>query len=268
MKLVIGLMMSYLYADMLFIYVWGSICGLKYSKKITILGTIILWISDCMFKLFPQYVLGVQVSGAANMVMIVSGVIYVLILYNSSALKKILVFLTYSFSQAGMDMLGINIAGLLTGEYAFLDVESNFTFVMIGCSMITLTLGAVLFVWFWKQLERKKFKITGKQWLGLLLPMSQYAVIQGIALKYIQQEKAIPVIVGAGLIIGLIADIYMMYLFDKSNHKNLVEKELQQLSHQYELEQVRYEQLKKSQEETAKIRHDFQNYILTMKQME
>lgn len=268
MKLIVSLMMSYLYTDMLLVYVFGNICGLKYSKKITVLGTIIMWISDCILKIIPQYILGIQVLGFLNMLMVISGVIYTMIIYSSSALKKIFVFFIYIFAQAGMDMLGMNIAGMLTGEYAFLDVESNFTIVLIGCSIITITLGSVGFVWLWKLLERKKLKITGMQWLCILLPVSQYAVIQGIALKYSQQQKAIPAIVGAGLIVGLLADIYMMILFEKSNQKRQAENELKQLKHQQELEQLRYEQLKESQEETAKIRHDFQNYVLTLRQME
>ena len=71
-----------------------------------------------------------------------------------------------------------------------------------------------------------------------------------------------------GCILGLIADVYMLLLFVRLSKKNETKKQLEGLKHQQELEQMRYEQLKKSQEETAKIRHDFQNYILTLKRME
>lgn len=268
MKLVVSLMMSYLYTDMLLIYVFGNICGFKYSKKITVLGTIALWMSDCILKIFPQYIFGIQITGYLNVLMIITSVIYCFALYNSSMLKKILVLLIYIFAQASMDVLGMNIAGILTGEYAFLDVNSNFTVVMICCSAITITLGTVIFVWLWKLLERKNWSISKFQWLCLMLPLSQYIVIQSMAIFYTQHSEAIPTIVGGGLILGLLADIYMMLLFEKSNRNKLVEKELQQLKHQYELEQLRYEQLKAGQEETVKIRHDFQNYIMTLKRME
>lgn len=268
MKIVAGLMLSYLYTDFLFIYVYESICGLRYSKKITVLGTILLWISDCVLKILPQYIIGIQVSGVLNTIMLFTGIVYILLMFDSSALKKILLFFIYMIVQAGMDLLGMNIAGMLTGEYAFLDSSSNFTFVMLGCSSITITLGSVFFVWLWKVFERRNLKISKLQWLCLLLPASQYAMLQGTALRYAQLGSAIPVSVGVGLIIGLFADMYMLFLLENSNRKKMAENELQQLKKQYELEQVRYEQLRESQEETAKMRHDFQNYVLALKQME
>lgn len=268
MKIVAGLMMSYLYTDLLFIYVHGNICGLKYSKKITVLATILLWMSDCALKIFPQYIFGIQVSGILNIAMLFTGIMYTLLLFDSSVLKRMLLFFIYLTVQAGMDLLGMNIAGMLTGEYAFMDQSSNFTLVMLGCSSITIILGTVFFVWIWKSFERRNLKISKLQWLCLLLPASQYAIIQGTALRYAQLRSAIPVIVGIGLIMGLLADIYMLFLLEDSNRKKLAENELQQLKRQYELEQMRYEQLKERQEETAKMRHDFQNYILTLKQME
>lgn len=268
MKIVIGLMLSYLYTDFLFVYVYGSICGLKYSKKMTVFGTLLLWFSDYFLKIFPQYILGIQVSGVLNTVMLFTGIIYTVLLFEASVVKKMLLFFIYVIVQAGMDLLGMNIAGMLTGEYAFMDQSSNFTLVMLGCSSITITLGTVLFVWLWKVLERRNLKITKLQGLCLLLPMSQYAMIQGIALRYAKLGSAVPLIVGIGLIVGLLADIYMLLLLEKSNRKKQAENELQRLKRQYEVEQMRYEQLKETQEETAKIRHDFQNYVLALKQME
>lgn len=46
-----------------------------------------------------------------------------------------------------------------------------------------------------------------------------------------------------------------------------MEKELRQVNHQYELEKIRYEQLQDKQEEVATVRHDFQNYVLILKNM-
>lgn len=236
MKIVVSLMLSYFYTDLLFIYVWENLCGLKYSKKVTVFGTILLWMSDCILKIFPQYVFGMQISGYLNVIMIVSGMIYILFLYGSSVTKKLFVFLIYTFIQAGMDMIGMNMAGILTGEYAFLEVDSNFTLVLICCSAITITLGTVMFVWIWKCFERKNWGISKIQWLCLILPLSQYSVIQGMAIKYSQQSEAIPIMVGIGLILGLLADIYMMVLFAELNKKKLAEKELQNSKYEHELE--------------------------------
>ena len=46
-----------------------------------------------------------------------------------------------------------------------------------------------------------------------------------------------------------------------------MENELRLKKHLREMEQVRYERLCAFQEETAKLRHDFQNYLLTLRAM-
>ena len=76
-----------------------------------------------------------------------------------------------------------------------------------------------------------------------------------------------PVIVITSLVLSVMSDIVMFYLFYRSNNRKKTEKELRQINYQYELEKIRYEQLNEGREEVAKIRHDFQNYILTIKNM-
>lgn len=46
------------------------------------------------------------------------------------------------------------------------------------------------------------------------------------------------------------------------NEKKRIEKELQDMKEQYEREQVRYEELREKEEELAKLRHDFGNYLV------
>lgn len=267
MKLIIALICSHLYSDLLMASVFANLCGCKYSKRQTIFATILLWISDCILKIVPQYVIGLEISSYVSIIMLITGVIYLMIVFSSPAIKKLFVFVLYIFIQANMDLTGMNLAGLLTGEYAFMEADSNFTIVMIICSAITITLGSIGFVWLWNYLSVKDLGVSKLQWMSLLLPLSQYCVIQGVAVKYTQQSRPIPTIIGVGVVLALIADIYMVLLFEKNRQKRQIKLQLKQLKHQYELEQLRYEQLKESYEESAKIRHDFQNYILTLKQM-
>ena len=84
---------------------------------------------------------------------------------------------------------------------------------------------------------------------------------------YILRVGNYPIVVLGGIGLGIIADVYMFYLFHQSNNREKVEKELRQVNHQYELEKIRYEQLQDKQEEVTTVRHDFQNYVLILKNM-
>ena len=87
-------------------------------------------------------------------------------------------------------------------------------------------------------------------------------------MRYSVQFQSVPLEAVLGTVLAMLGDVYMFVLFYRSNKRDHAEKELNGLKHQQELERVRYEQLKESQEEMAKMRHDFQNYVLTLKQME
>ena len=267
MNLIIALMCSYLYTDFLGASVFAHLCGCKYSKKLTVFATLLLCGTNFAIRSISLNMMGLKMQGFLEILMMGIGILYVILLFSSTVIEKIFVFVVYIFVQANMGLVGMNLAGILTGEYAFMDVNSNFTIVMIVCSSVTITLGSIGFVWLWNYLRVKDLGVSKLQWMSLILPLSQYCVIQGVAVEYIQQSRPIPTVVGIGVVLALLADIYMVLLFEKSTQKRQIKLQLKQLKHQYELEQLRYEQLKESYEESAKIRHDFQNYILTLKQM-
>ena len=105
------------------------------------------------------------------------------------------------------------------------------------------------------------------QWLSLFFPISQFTIGIYTAGKWLANRMLMPTMSIVGLCVGLVADIYMIMIFLRSNSRRIAEKNLEQINQKYELEQMRYEQLKENQEEVSKIRHDFQNYILTVKNM-
>ena len=133
---------------------------------------------------------------------------------------------------------------------------------------MTITLGTFFIVWIWKVIEQRQWKYEKYQWICIVLPISQYFILQSTAMRYSLNAEPLPLFVILGFVFGVITDIYMFFLFDQLNHRNQAASELKRMKYQYELEQIRYEQLKAGQEETAKIRHDFQNYIMTLKRME
>lgn len=257
------LMLAYLYTDFLFIYYYGRILGMKYSPKVTFAATFCMWVSDCFLKLFPQFLWGMDQTGIVNLVLLFTMILYALLLYKGSFIKRFLSTAVYMVVQVAMDLLGMQVATMIVGERELFDTiyVSASTF----CSGITITMGTIIAVWIWKIVEERKWKIDRYQWFALLLPVSQHIILQYLYVKYTGKLNTISRMVGFGIVLGLIGDILMFWLFERSNTKKQAEEELRQLKYQYEKEQLRYTALLEKQEEISKMRHDFQNYVLVMK---
>ena len=257
---------TFFYTDFLYLYFYHKILKCKYSLKTAAFITIGMWMFDCTVKLVPQYVFEIDQSVLLNVIMTLSSIVYVLLVFRGTVIKRLMATLVYMIIQMIMDLSGMELAMLFTGSKEIFDAE--YLSVAAFCSCLMITLGTVACVWVWKRIEDRKWKIDNYQWFCMLLPISQYIIFQGVAARQIRTLEYVNTIVALGGVIAFLADIIMLWMFEKSNARRKAEIEMRYLNQQYELEKMRYEQLKESQEEMAKMRHDFQNYVLTLKQME
>ena len=147
------LMLAYLYTDFLYIYYYERILGFRYSLKTTLIATFCMWVFDCSMKLFPQYLWGLDQTGIVNLMMLSSSILYAVLLYKGSIIKRFLSTAVYMVVQVAMDLLGMQIATMIVGEHELFDtiyvVASTF------CSGLTITLGTVMIIWFWKKIEER-----------------------------------------------------------------------------------------------------------------
>ena len=168
-----------------------------------------------------------------------------------------------------MDFFATSFMIKVTGTFQFMQADGEWytiVFAIVGQIFITVGLLALYAGMMW--LERIKWESKLYQWMILFLPVSQWILGIYMSAKYFAHGESIPAMNMIGVCIGLAANIYMIVIFMRSNSRRRAEKALEQINQKYELEQMRYEQLKENQEEISKIRHDFQNYILTIKNMQ
>ena len=260
------LAITFFYTDFLYFYFYRKILQCKYSLKTTILITIGMWIFDCTVKLIPQYIFEIDQSVFLNVIMTLSSIVYVLMVFQGTIIKRLMATLVYMIVQMLMDIAGMELAVVFTGAKEIFDIK--YLNVAAFCSCLMITLGTVACVWIWKKIEDRKWRIDNYQWFCMILPISQYIIFQGIAARQIRSFEYVNTVVALGGVIAFLADIIMLWMFEKSNARRKAEIEMRHLNQQYELEKMRYEQLKESQEEMAKMRHDFQNYVLVLKHME
>lgn len=260
------LMLAYLYTDFLYMFFYEGTLGMKYSLKVTAIATLSMWVFDCCMKLFPQYLWGLDQTGIINLIMFSSSILYAVVLYSGSIVKRLLATAIYMVIQIAMDLLGMQLATVIVGERELFD--TIYVIASVFCSGITITLGTISGIWLWKKIENNKWKIDGYQWFSLLLPIGQFAVLQYVGMEYASKLNGVSILIIIAIILGLLGDIYMFWLFERHNRRKQAEEELRQLQHQYEKEQIRYNALLEKQEGLSKMRHDFQNYVLMMKNME
>lgn len=268
MLTIIILMGSYLWSAFLMQYFFARTLGERFASKVTFWGTVIMWVIQCLTKLFPMLIWGAEIVVYCNVILIIFSMIYVGVLYKKSFGVRMLAFIVLYVVQGVMDMIGMNIVGMILGYHAVMELDANYMVTVVCVSMPLVSLGTICLKKIWKLTERVDWKLGNTQWLCLILPVSQYVVMWKIAMRYSVQFQSVPLEAVLGTVLALLGDVYMFVLFYRSNKRDHAEKELNGLKHQQELERVRYEQLKESQEEMAKMRHDFQNYVLTLKQME
>lgn len=252
----------------MYVYLFRRIFKEKYSKKVTFWVTIILWIIQIFTKIIPSFVIGLEVAMYLSVLMLLLHVVHLYALFDGSVIKRAAAMMIATTVQGIMDYLGLNLTSRIVGNYDLYVVGSIFNEVAVFVSTTFITIGMLLLTKMWQMLESEEWKTTKREWTCVMLPVSQIFWLWHMIIGYSVNYRSIPLIMMIGSILSLVADVYMLILFVKLDKKNEAERQLKELNHLYQLEQIHYEQLRKSQEEAAKVRHDFQNYVLTLKHME
>lgn len=165
------------------------------------------------------------------------------------------------------EVISLECAYLITGEYGLMQSESDFTVLAIFIMLIMLTLFFYPLECLWNLLLRVEGHKKWHLWLCVLLPLSQYIWFEYLIDSYEIKQRNIPACMIWGMALGVLADFYMFFLFYRQNQQEQAEQALLCERDFYRREQIYYENLRESQEEAARLRHDFQNYIQTLENM-
>lgn len=261
------LVAKYLYDDVLAMYFYQKVLGRKYSTKTTICATLVWWLSQCLTKIAVFMGIGLVMVEPLQYMSIIGYLLYNLLLYKSAVGKRILALIMVVCCLVITELFSYIPGSMLAGEFALFAVESNFTSIVLLIEIPIELAGIYLLLRLWRRMEQIEWKTSYQLWVCLLYPFSHVCIMFHIGLYYTMNMKIVPNLVLLGLLLGFAADIYVFVLFVRLNRKEKNERELQKLKTQYELEQFRYEELMKAEEEMRKMRHDFRNYCITMKNM-
>lgn len=262
MSVMISLMASLLVADYLYYYCYGRLLGCKYSKKTVLIFTFVMWIYDCLSRPIPMVLFGVEDFELVSVITLLTSVAYAVFLFGSSLWKRLLVMFLYNFMTIGIDLIGIGLTTVMMGGFHLYETDSSYTIVASICFSLLVILGTFMFTWAWETFEQRHWGLTTYHWFCWLLPLSHFVVLKNFNDMDYMRETGFPTIPVLGLLLAALGDIYLFRMLLQLNEKKRIEKELQDMKEQYEREQLRYEELREKEEELAKLRHDFGNYLV------
>ena len=263
----IVLLVKYLFDDFLMMYFYSKVLGRKYTLKTTIFYTFVWWMIQDITKILVFLGIGFVLVDVIQVCSLLIWGLYTIVVFKSTIGKKIFASIWICSLLVLLELLSYIPASILTGEFALMQADSNFTILVVLIQSPFEVLGTLLSIRLWKWVEQIEWKADYQQLIWLIFPLSQMCFLLHVAIYYTLDAIHVPVMIYIGLLLGIVTDIYACCLFIQSNQKEKVEKELKYLKAQYDFERVRYEELMKSEEEMQKIRHDYANYCMTLRNM-
>lgn len=263
-----ALILSYAYTTTMGTLFFSSVLKQRYSRRITALGTALCWMVQCLLKMPFFFSIGMQQIAWVNMIAMINMFVYQICLFRATPVRRILsmaLFYVYEFSG---DLIATRIACIVFGGNKMMQTDSGFTLMGICITCLWATTALYPVICLWRLLMRVgKGQRERRLWLCVLLPLSQCILMEYFVDRYASKYRNIPAWSFAGMMLGLFVDFYMFFLFYREEQRYLAEQELLRERELYNKEQVYYENLRESQEETARLRHDYQNYMQVLENM-
>ncbi len=165
----------------------------------------------------------------------------------------------------------------LIGINDFQDVNDVYTFNrMISSLMFTVICipFKYLIALLWNRIVNKR--ISSKLNLSLILfPFAEMLAIIGVVADHLNQthgnyqgaEQKSNVILTVSFITFIVADIVYMYFISDIEKKAVLEREVSSLKYARQLEEQHFKQIEEKRYEVAKIRHDINNQLASIKSM-
>lgn len=178
-------------------------------------------------------------------------------------IKKIL----FLFLVLAANFLGELCAALVLSEQLAnttqLTMDMPFVFVYLVYQFIFANIFMMLLFVIWTKVLKTAI-FDAKLMIGaFVLPMSQVFVLY--AINSVIYAEGVSAIVQwsatVGLILSILADVYLMYMLLQEQQKKEMEKKLSQMEMQRAISVQHYEEIEKRREDFAKIRHDINNQL-------
>ena len=183
--------------------------------------------------------------------------LYVLAVFKDRFWKKALLFFLFiavtEISEAPIAFLK-NLMGV-SFDATFGSLQM--TLLVAADTTTVFSLSSIL-LFFWNRFITHR-AIPRRAFIFLIFPVSQILML--FAFDGFLQMPTNDLLISVGALLGLIADFILLYILMEDGEKEALAKKLLELETLYRVENAHYQALEAKREETAKIRHDFNNQL-------
>lgn len=239
----------------------------RYSYGWIALGTFVYYVVTCAVKIPLLFSEGSEALSWLNGLGIVFFLVISFILFKAEWPRRILA-ITFLWTYLLIsEVTASGIAYLVTGSLEILEINSDYMLVGLMLVMLCMTVFLVPALWLWKQMLKIEWFFGRGQWLSILFPISQWGLFESYVIGCNNIYTVASLVSGVGIVLGVAGDCYMFRMFYRNGQELKAEDELRRLRYFREKDRIYYERLEKEVRETARIRHDFQNYLLMLQKV-
>lgn len=223
------------------------------------------WALACGFTLFILPVAYLKITHPLSDVMYWTAVafmlLYVFMTFKDKLRKKALLFILYNVISS----IGSTFAALFMG-YTGKSFDTSFNSsimlatVAVNTAVVIILLALLLVAW--NRFVNHK-TVTRHVLIFFIFPLSQLTMLFAFNDTTSIAPSSGSIFICAGIIMGFIADFILLYVLMEQGRKETLVKQLQELETLRRVENVHYQAIEARREEMAKIRHDFNNQLIT-----
>ena len=100
-----------------------------------------------------------------------------------------------------------------------------------------------------------------------IFPVSQIILLISINAQIYDGFSESSVVLAAGAIVGIIADILLLYVLNRQQKMQDISEKLTELENAWEIEQNHYQEIESRRESLAKIRHDLNEHLIIIREL-
>ena len=196
--------------------------------------------------------------------------IFITLLYctNTSFKKKLLVLLSYLIIMLICDLLCYPIILSIKGTLLPAELIDFSTPIYTLCLLINWLIYILLgSIWIYGYRYTLATKEPSKLIMFLIFPCSQFLflfTLMRASYELLATNMTLLFLMISSIIIGLLADIYLVVLLGNQIKKEELEREVIALNHLHELEALHYDAIEEKRDYFARLRHDINNQLTTI----
>jgi hypothetical protein len=187
--------------------------------------------------------------------------LYILVPFKDRLWKKIFLFILFSAITYISEILCKFLAGNTDTSFDPSFNSPEMVWMVATNTTVLIILSALLLI-IWNRFIKQK-TTPRRIIVFFIFPLSQLITLYAFN-DIIPAEGSSGGILGSiGILAGFLADFILLYILVEQGQKEALAKQLQELETLHRVEQIHYQAIEARREEMAKLRHDFNNQLVT-----